>query len=294
MSALYSFLLVIGLLLVINPFRTRINRANRIIEIGTIPNTTFPKFPHVRKAEYEKGIHQVNAGMAVVSYLAISLNFRFGVVDGWVILALVGISLSVSSFLLLTIPESFEYEEFSESARLKIQLRREEAKKVSFFILIVTVGLSGNWAYQQNKNQSWERESAIQTVNSLTETGWCSNFEDINVYDGGAEVVKKGGWPCIYVGSVDSFYFSKENKLNKMCAWFNLNRENGFPGEESFQLSYRRFEICALDNFEESWSEYTFEDKLYEKVKPDLDALQVALCRKIGYQMGELNYSTYC
>lgn len=295
MSFVYFTIMVLGLVPVALYFRRKIYWANRTIEIGTIPNSTFPKLPMVRKAEHEKFNYQVIRVLAFICYLASFLNFHYGIVGGWIILSVIGISVALTFYLLSTSPVDYEAEADDKVSKLQRLLLAEEAKKVSIIIIAATIGLSGYWANQVTKNVSDERALAVQNISGLAETGWCSNFEDINVYDGGSEVVKTGGWPCIYIGSIDGFSFSSENKQDKMCGWVNLHRETGAPGEESFQLSYRTFQVCtSKDEWGDRWSEQAFSDKIYEATKPELDSLQLALCRNYGYRMGELNYSTYC
>lgn len=295
MSLVYFTIMVLGLVPIALYFRRKIYWANRTIEIGTIPNSTYPKLPMVRKAEQEKFRYQVIGGLTVFSYLAISLNFKLEIVGAWVILSLLGFSIASAFYLLNS--ELVDYDEEADSQVLKLKglLRAEEAKKISILIIAITLGLSGYWSTQVTKNISSEREVAVSELSRLAETGWCSNFEDIDVYDGGQEVVKKGGWPCIYIGSINGVSFSKENKKEEMCGWVNLHRDLGAPGVESVELSYKTFEICtSKEDWGGRWSEQTFSDKIYDAVKPDLDSLQQALCRNYGYRMGELNYSTYC
>lgn len=295
MSPTYLIFQLVGLLLIVNYLRRKIRYFNRAIEIGTIPGSSFPKLPMVRKAEYDKFLYQFGGALGIICYLAITFNFKYEIVGAWVILCVVGFSFASVLYLVNTAPIDYEEVDENQVSNLQRLLRAEEAKKISILILAGTLGLSGYWSTQVAKNVSAEREIAVNDVSGLTETGWCSNFEDINVYDGGQEVVKKGGWPCIYIGSIDGFTFSRENKKDKMCGWVNLHRETGAPGEESFQLSYRSFETCIT---EDDWggrlSEKAFSDKIYDEVKPELDSLQQTLCRNYGYRMGEINYSTYC
>lgn len=295
MSAIYFTILVLGLLPIALYFKRKIYWANRAIEIGTIPNSTYPKLPTVRKAQQDKFNYQVIGVMTSLTYLAIGLNVRYELVEAWVILSIVGLS-SAFGFFLLNTP-FVNYEEESDNQVLKLQrlLRAEETKKLSILIIALTLGVSGYWSTQVTKNISAEREIAVSEVSRLAETGWCSNFEDIKVYDGGEEVVKKGGWPCIYIGSISGVSFSKENKQEKMCGWVNLHRDMGAPGEESVQLSYKSLEVCtSREDWGGRWSENTFSDKIYVEIKPELDYLQETLCRNYGYRMGAINYATYC
>ena len=295
MSPVFFTIMILGLVPIAIYFRRKIYWANRTIEIGTIPNSAFPKLPMVRKAEQEKFNYQVISVLTFISYFASFLNFNFGIVGGWIILSVIGISISISFYLLTTPSINYEEEADDKVSKLQRLLLAEEAKKISILILAATIGLSGYWANQVTKNISAEREMAVGDVSRLAETGWCSNFEDIDVYDGGQEVVKTGGWPCIYIGSIWGLSFSKENKQDKMCGWVNLHRDTGAPGEERVQLSYKSFEVCSSrDEWGGRWSEKTFSDKIYGEIKPDLDTLQQALCRNYGYRMGAINYATYC
>ncbi len=294
MSITYLGLIAVGSLIIFGFFKKKIDLANRAIEIGTIPNSTYSKLPIVRKAEHDKSNYQIVGFLTFLCYLAVCLNFNYVFVGAWVILLAVGLSVSLSVNLLNTPLIIYEEEVDNQIIRLQRLLKAEEAKKISIFILAVTLGFSGYWANQISKNTSAEREAGIQEVLSLAGTGWCSNFQDIKVYDDGADVVKSGGWPCIQIGSVDRVSFSKEKKENKMCIWVSLNRENGPPGEERFQNSYKNFDVCASTTWYNNWSESTFSNLIFDVAKPDLDEVQVSLCRYYGYRMGVENYATYC
>ncbi len=295
MSPVFLTIMILGSVPIAIFFRRKIYWANKTIEIGTIPNTTFPKLPMVRKAEQEKFNYQVVGLVTFISYFASFLNFNFGIVGGWIILSVIGISLALSFYLLTTPPINYEEEANDKVSKLQRMLLAEEAKKISILILAATIGISGYWANQVTKNISVEREIAVGDVSRLAETGWCSNFEDIDVYDGGQEVVKTGGWPCIYIGSIWGLSFSKENKQERMCGWVNLHRDMGAPGEESVQLSYKSFEVCtSREEWGGRWSEKAFSDKIYGEIQSDLDSLQQALCRNYGYRMSTINYATYC
>ena len=293
MSTFSLTLLIAGLSIIVIYFKKKINSTKRLIEIGTIPDSTF-KLPIVRKAEKELEVSYISGALAVFNYMISIFNYQFNFVEAWVVLAIMGISLSYASYISEIVPTyNFESESSAEE-KLVFERKKTEARKFSTFILVGSLALSGNWAYQVIKNEAEAREIGISEALSLTGSGWCSNFADIKVYGGGTDVVKSGGWPCINVASVDDFSFSKTGKDNQMCIRISLDRDDGLPGQEVTQNSYKSFQVCALDTWYSSWSESTFSDEIYDQVKPELDSLQMSLCRIYGYRMGEGNYSTYC
>ncbi len=294
MGSVYLAFLFFGLLLILNFYRKRINASNRIIEIGTIPNSNFPKLPLVRQAEYEKFNYQVVGFLSLVCYLLAGLNLQYDFVRAWIVLCIFGISIAISSYQLNTSPLNLNLEEPTEEDNLRLKLRKQEAKNISLIILALSVVVSGNWAYQFQKNESLTRTQAMQEISAIAGNGWCSNFSDINVYDGGSDVVKSGGWPCINVGDVSNEYFSKEGKSNKLCITASLNKENGAPGEERFLLSYKDVDVCVVDTYSEGWSTDEFLRRIYESIGSDLDSLQVSLCRTYAFRMGELTRASYC
>jgi hypothetical protein len=293
MSVFALIILIAGLSIILIYFKKKIDSTKRLIEIGTIPDSTF-KLPIVRKAEKELEVNYISRGLAVTNYLISVLNYQFNFVEAWVVLAIMGLSLSYATYISEITPSHIFESDSSAEEKLVFERKKAEAKKFSTFILVGSLALSGNWAYQVIKNEAEAREVGISEALSLTGSGWCSNFADIKVYGGGTDVVKSGGWPCINIASVDDFSFSKVGKDNKMCIRVSLDRDEGLPGQEVTQNSYKSFQVCALDTWYSSWSESTFSDEIYDQVKPELDSLQLSLCRIYGFRMGESNYSTYC
>lgn len=227
------------------------------------------------------------------SYVIVLLNAQFDKVPAWVILIFVGV---VSSYAIYrheeVVTAKFAYSSRGSESRSAELL--QEARKLSIIVLAVSIAIAGNWGYRNYKDLSQVKADATYYALNVAENGWCANFADIDVYDSGETVVKKGGWPCIYVGSIKNIDFFKKNKELGMCFDATLNREQGLPGYESFQLGYRTVNICAVDNWETGLNEDTFNDKLFDAINPELESLKRDLCIAYAGRMSYLDQGTYC
>ena len=237
----------------------------------------------------------------IVSILWVSIIINYGedFVPGWVLLGAVGISIAIFNYVLADLKMRHEFGgEVLRIEDVSIQLRREKAKnetnKSVSITLIVTVALCFNWSYQVQKNSREEQELATNIVNRMNGQGWCGNFADIDVYDGGETVVKKGGWPCVYVGSVDSIWFKETEGDRNICFNATFNVENGSPGEEVFRIYSDYKEFCISKSDFGGWSEYDIKDAIGEYVRPSLNSLTSELCRTYGFRMSYEAYSLYC
>ncbi len=240
--------------------------------------------------------------IAIVSsilWISIISNYGEDFVPGWVLLGSVGISIAIFNYVLADLKMRHDFgDAVLRSEDVSIQLRREKAKnettKSVSITLIVTVALCFNWSYQVQKNMREEQELATNIANRMNGQGWCGNFADIDVYDGGETVVKRGGWPCVYVGSVDSISFKEADGDKNMCFYASFNVENGSPGEEVFRINSDFKEFCIRESDFGGWSEYDIEDAIGEYVRPSLNNLTSELCRAYGLRMSYESYSLYC
>lgn len=252
----------------------------------------------VKNQNIEKS-HRLIAILASVLWLLIISNYGEDFVPGWILLGAVGISIALSNYLLADLKMRHIFGNTSLSSEdASIQLRRVKAKnettKSISITLIVTAVLCFNWSYQVQKNTREEQELATSIASRVSGQGWCGNFADIDVFDGGETVVKKGGWPCVYVGSVDSISFKESDGDKNMCFYASFNVENGFPGEEVFKINSDFNEFCIEESDFGGWSEYAIEDAIGEYVRPGLKNLTAELCRAYGFRMSYEAYSLYC
>ena len=252
----------------------------------------------VKNQNIEKSLRFI-AILASVLWVLIISNYGEDFVPGWVILGAIGISIAFSNYVMSDLKMRYELGSNSFlSEGVSIQLRRERAKnettKSVSITLIITVALCFNWSYQVQKNTREEQELATSIANRMNGQGWCGNFADIDVYDGGETVVKKGGWPCVYVGSVDSISFKETDGDKNMCFYASFNVENGSPGEEVFRINSDFKEFCIRESDFGGWSEYDIEDAIGEYVRPSLNSLTSELCRAYGFKMRYEVYSLYC
>ncbi len=254
---------------------------------------------HYREAKGKVSVHRFSAfGFAILSTIGV-LNFRLDFAEAWVILAASGLFFAISVYLISDLDRQVLREKTRENPDDKEWLsrlhRKDKEISKSFFVTVsITLILSGNWAFQVQKNEQQERLEVTSTLNGLSGQGWCSNFADIDVYDAGETVVKSGGWPCIYISSISGISFPNENGKEEVCFYASFNVENGSPGEESFSIEQGFEEYCQEKDEFEGWSEYLFEQLIAQDIRPELKDLTYRLCRDFGYRMSYETYGTYC
>jgi len=82
----------------------------------------------------------------------------------------------------------------------------------------------------------------------------------------------------------------------EMCFSYSLTRSDGLPSQEStYEYDYKK--LCVSDSWtvnDGGWSTSTFEDKIYDLVKPDLDSLQDSSCRRYYYSLTQEEKNVYC
>jgi hypothetical protein len=254
---------------------------------------------HYREAKSKVIIYRFSAiGFAILLTIVV-LNFRLDFTDAWVILALLGSFFAISMYLIgdldrQVLRRKTRANPDDKESLLQLHRKDKEISKSFLVTVAVTIILSGNWAFQVQKNEQQEKVEVISDLNGLSGQGWCSDFADIDVYDGGETVIKSGGWPCIVIASISGISFPNENGREEVCFYASFNVENGFPGEESFTIEQGYERYCKEKDEIEGWSEYSFEQLIAEDVRPDLRDLTNRLCRDYGYRMSYEIYGTYC
>ena len=237
-----------------------------------------------------------------LAYILLFGNSLYDFVPGWYSVMSAGLIAAAIYFNVNLIDARSELirselETVDESeARSKFDNAKRELKKIISINLVILLAVNVNWAYRVNSDFSKDKEIAVNEVLGLVGEGWCANFADIDVYDGGETVVKSGGWPCIKIASVTNLQFDKEQDSPVLCVDIAFQIENGFPGEESFESPSDFTPICVPDNLYESWSADNFQDEIYDEymISQALDELKTQLCSRYSFRMSEDINFIYC
>lgn len=246
-------------------------------------------------ADLIEGTAQKQLYLLLAIYFSISINHFFGLMPGWYPLIFSGICLSL--YIYIDRFKSAEIQLLREQVdQNQFEWLKEKGKQAAIAGLIVIFAISGNWAYQVNKNFNDLKDRGIDEALNLVGDGWCNEFSDINVSNGGETVVKSGGWPCIKIASINNLQFKRGEKDPEMCFEARLDRERGLPGQESFEQAYKFEIVCSPSNWWEGWTSENFTGKLYEqlKIREELSALQSRLCQSYYYQLSNDDKFIYC
>jgi hypothetical protein len=167
------------------------------------------------------------------------------------------------------------------------------------FILAISI-ISGNWYYQIQRNQGIQQQIGMNEAVNLVGAGQCQTFWDVSAFpreEGGFDISKTGGWPCITVGSVSNIWFKKTGKDSELCLSYELKKSDGPPSFPNSIDTYAYGGTCTEQSgYGNSWNE----DSLLQKVRKELDweselsRLQVTLCIKYRYQMSYEEKNVYC
>lgn len=309
----------------------RFYKANqsRVIKKYAYPSL-YPSYSEItqsfeRQEENELQTYRIiSIGFAAVWVLLV-LNYRFNFVDLWIAILVVGLFIAfaynsendTNRFSLNQQIWRISLEDIKESSisgvdvhnpirdelRIKSLKVEKEGLTNTFKIIAVTI-LVSIYAFNQSINNAEESrlqdEYQIQQVESLVDAGWCGEFSDIKVYDGGATVVKSGGWPCIVISNIDQIEMSENEKGKKVCFTISLDVENGKPGEELFRLDQDHKSFCVKDWGYVNGIGYLgldksrYEEKIFKYVGPRIEVLASTLCGQYRANMSTLEYSTYC
>ena len=235
-----------------------------------------------------------------ISWILLVLNWAKGFVPGWYVLIIIGVFTSYLFYYDSEIQRQINHyeEEWSEgdnsNQNISHKKRQENSKKVAIYVLLGSLALSANWAWQVTSSINQTKQTAVNEILSMQGDGWCNAFYNVDVSSAG-DVSKTGGWPCITVGSVSNFTYSKNGKDPQMCADFLLDQNNGSPDQpQQVEKSYKSINICRLQNIDESWSKQDFSDALYASIKADLPILAAKLCQVYIESMDSVTRASYC
>jgi hypothetical protein len=258
----------------------------------------------VMRGEYlsrknQVSVHRVVAIVALLNLALLVVQIRYSLLEGWILLAIVGSSLAICIYLVGDLTRLRYLHEWQSDNSNLAAARKERDKafenvKNFLSILLVVSIVSGYNAYQREQEKSELKQVATNVGLAFQGQGWCGEFEDIQVYDQGQTVVKTGGWPCIYVGDFERIGFEKIDGINTTCATFSFHVERGRPGEELFSLGEHFEEFCITDDDYSGFSEYSLKDEVFDYVKPKLDSLKLDLCSYYIFRLTNEERQTYC
>lgn len=237
----------------------------------------------------------IQLGLALTAYFVIVINHILYLAPAWYAFLISGCLIAYYVFRDQKRYTQIQYiREFVQKG--KFEESERAARKSGIVVLVVAVAISGNWAFQATKNFSVEKDSGIRNALDLNGSGWCAEFADIDVYEGGETVVKSGGWPCIIVGGITEIKFSSKDRDPLMCFQVTLNKESGLPGEDIFYNNFRAIEVCKPSNWYEGWSTEGLQREIYDtaNISSELSSLQNEMCRRYKYRLTFDDQLTYC
>jgi hypothetical protein len=294
------FILIVGLAITWRMYRKVIFIPNRTLEIwGPAQDTSIGPEAKRRcdEARAQLKIYRSNSICFAVLILVSITNWQFNFFSGPILFLIVGVSVSLCIFNAHQISPhlDWKYEEDLEKKAL-IQNKIGDGKKNLAVGIIAVLIISGFWGYRIQQDMNSQKQSAINEVLELNDSGWCSEWWDIDAGGGVDNIVKTGGWPCIYVNSVADITFSKESSHLNMCFFYTLKKSNGLPTDDSY-IQYGYEKLCVTDSWyvnDGGWSTSTFKDKIYQRIKTDLDNNRVVACNKFYFALTEEQRIVYC
>jgi hypothetical protein len=294
------FLLILGLAIIWKFYSQVIFTPKRILEIWEPVQNSIIGDEANRKCDEARAqlkTYRSNAiGFAVLFLISIT-NWQFNYVSGPILFLIVGIFVSICKFNAHQIAPHLDwrYEQDVEKKTLA-QNKISEGKKNLAIGIVAVLFISGFWAYRIQQDMNIQKQSAMNEVLELTDSGWCSEWWDIDTSGGVDNIVKSGGWPCIYIDSVHDITFSQDASHLNMCFFYTLKRSSGIPTNDTYsQYGYEK--LCVTDSWyidDGGWSTTTFKDKIYQRIKPDLDKNRISACNKYYYSLTEEERIVYC
>jgi len=308
------FWLLVGLFVIYRVYKKALdnNSINTIIKIRDVDDA--PKFvsesTELKLAKIQKALFKRIAIVSSVLYLLLVTNLVFNYLKAWYFLGFCGLVLSYYYFQLESMP-TFRYlrsreiptnHEFQIAEEVERDKKFMNARNNSLAVVIVTLIVSGNWAYQVQKNQSEAKLWAMSEMSDLVGEGWCQNFWDIKATpgpDGDYDVSKTGGWPCITIGSVSNIRFKDLGKNLEMCLDYSLSRSVGLPSDSYDSSKYKYESTCSTDDiwkWTEGWDKDSIQDKIrsQQNIFQELEELQVAMCRNYYFNLSFEERNAYC
>lgn len=255
------------------------------------------------RANLRKFYYRVLAVCTFVFYSILIINWEFNYVRAWYLLTLFGllVALYLKANSDIQLEPQLKIYLNTDSEQL-IRNRIQENKKSAFIAILIAIGLSINWGYTVQRNQSEYKLDAINLLNRKIGSGQCSNFWSQNAIatENGYEVNNSGGWPCITIGAVSGITFSSNKEYRnrlEMCFNYWLKRSNDGPWNYESSTEYDFRSSCLLDSAINGgrWSEYDLDDLIRKEIKTfDLSKLQLEMCKIYYYRMSYEEKNVYC
>jgi hypothetical protein len=294
------FLILAGSLICWFQFRKRTEDPKRVLRVwsgaeGTLIDEEAGKRCNDARAQI-KAMRSLFSVLMVILFAAV-INWEFNYVQGPILLAVSSILLSIP---ILNSAESklnleFKYvKDIEQRSRILDQIRDARINTAKFLVPVLL--LSSFWGYRIQVDGSEQREAAINEVLELTGTGWCSEWWDIDASGGVDNIVKTGGWPCIYIKSVSNIVFTKKADYSNICFDYVLNRSNGIPTNDFF-IDFDYDNVCSTDSWfieDGGWSASVFQDKIREKIGSSLENFRLEACNKYYFRLSDEEKTVYC
>ena len=294
--SLSLFLLVLGIWTIYRIYKSEMEKQQVSIIIDAWKEYEFRnESEDYKRALLKKSTFPKIAILSALGYILIITNYSLNFISGWQVLIVLGAIASYSTYLLGEVAfKPYNLTKLDEKSRFRVNENYQASRKTAAGILIGSLILGGNWMYQVEKNQNEEKLFGSNEATKIAGTGWCSEFWDIDVYatEDGYDANKSGGWPCINIKNVENIRFTEDMK---MCFNYTLERTDGPPNNSNASSEYAYREYCSRGGAGgSSWSSSSFETAIWEKLKPELDELQVELCNAYYGYMSESERIVYC
>ena len=266
---------------------------------------TSPEFTEFLAIHSKKRLKHLKKNRTIAHLLPITLfgNLVSNLIPGWILIPLILIPIIQAFFRdeILRLDYNAWYPELRQSTdkamegaihNLKEKKVRGKARlhKNRQIAILVAIGVSVSWAYQVNNDLKQDKENFTNELKDIAGNEmWCANGK--LAYDNDGALRARGGWPCIMVGPASNVRFSEQDNIEIACAFISLNREIGFPGEDSYELNYRADEYCIEK--EDGFTGF-IEGKIYANVVDDLNQLEIDLCRKYEDSFYDEDFAYFC
>lgn len=296
----------IGFLLIIVPWSIFVEIFFRTSVKENEPRVvTSPEFTEFLAIHSKKRLKHLKKNRIIAHLLPITLlgNLVSNLIPGWILIPLILIPIIQAFFRdeILRLDYNTWHQELRQSSdkAMEAAIDNLEEKKVKGkarlyknrqIAILVAIGVSISWAYQVNNNLKKDKENFINELKDIAGNEmWCANGK--LAYDIDGALRTSGGWPCIMVGPASNVRFSEQDNIEIACALITLNREIGFPGEDSYELNYREDEYCVEK--EDGFTGF-IEGKIYANVVDDLNQLEIDLCRKYEDSFYDADFEYLC
>jgi multisubunit Na+/H+ antiporter MnhC subunit len=233
-------------------------------------------------------IYRTVSWIALFNLVAVYVQLRFQVIEGWATLAILGVSVTLSVYLIGEIERiSYQNEWQRDNDDLKA-LEKEKVKRAEMVqnllksLLLVSIAI-GYLAYQDQNTEKENQFNAVEVALELQGKSFCGEYSGVG-----------SAWPCIYVGDLQKIGFQEVDGKESICGSYSFNFENGLPGERSFSLYSDFHDFCVPESDSSGWTKYVLEDLVDQYLKTKLDSLTVNLCQKYYLQLDARQKFVYC